>query len=175
LTATFAVTVDDPADDVVVISNTASIADDGNNGTDPNTGDNSASDTTPVGSLVYYTITPCRLFDTRDPAGPYGAPSLQANSERTFTATGVCGVPAGAVAIAANMTVTNPTALGFLRTYRAGTPAPFVSTLNYSAGQTRANNDIIALDSNGDFVVQCIQSSGTADGVLDINGYFLRQ
>jgi uncharacterized repeat protein (TIGR01451 family) len=48
-TATFAVTVVNPlAAGVSQISNTASIADDGTNGTDPTPGDNSASDTTPV-------------------------------------------------------------------------------------------------------------------------------
>ena len=47
--ATFAVTVVNPvAAGVAQISNTASVADDGNNGTDPNSGNNSASDTTPV-------------------------------------------------------------------------------------------------------------------------------
>jgi uncharacterized repeat protein (TIGR01451 family) len=48
-TATFAVTVITPvAAGVTQISNTASIADDGSNGTDPTPGNNSGSDTTPV-------------------------------------------------------------------------------------------------------------------------------
>ena len=48
-TATFAVTVVNPvAAGVSQISNTASIANDGTNGTDPNTGNNSGSDTTPL-------------------------------------------------------------------------------------------------------------------------------
>lgn len=47
--ATFAVTVANPVPaGVTEIANTASIADDGVNGADPNPGDNSASDTTPV-------------------------------------------------------------------------------------------------------------------------------
>jgi uncharacterized repeat protein (TIGR01451 family) len=48
-TATFAVTVDNPLPPGVTdISNTASIADDGTNGTDPAAGNNTGSDTTPV-------------------------------------------------------------------------------------------------------------------------------
>jgi uncharacterized repeat protein (TIGR01451 family) len=47
--ATFAVTVDDPLPlGVTEISNSASIADDGSNGTDPTPGDNAAADTTPI-------------------------------------------------------------------------------------------------------------------------------
>jgi uncharacterized repeat protein (TIGR01451 family) len=47
--ATFAVTVDDPLPGgVTEVSNSASIADDGANGSDPNAGNNSAADTTPV-------------------------------------------------------------------------------------------------------------------------------
>ena len=30
----------------------------------------------------FYTVTPCRLVDTRNPTGPYGGPSLSANSDR---------------------------------------------------------------------------------------------
>jgi hypothetical protein len=40
-------------------------------------GDNSDTDTTPANTEgEYHTITPCRLVDTRDPVGPYGAPPL---------------------------------------------------------------------------------------------------
>ena len=29
-----------------------------------------------TGALDFYTLTPCRLLDTRNAAGPYGAPAL---------------------------------------------------------------------------------------------------
>ena len=49
LAATFAATVDSPLPiGVIQISNTASVADDGTNGTDPTPGNNAGSDTTPV-------------------------------------------------------------------------------------------------------------------------------
>ena len=52
-TATFAVTVANPVPaGTAQISNTASIADDSTNGTDPTLGNNSGSDTTPVGGNV---------------------------------------------------------------------------------------------------------------------------
>jgi uncharacterized repeat protein (TIGR01451 family) len=57
-TATFAVTVVNPAPaGLDQISNTASVADDGNNGPDPNTGNNTGSDTTPVTATPDLTLT----------------------------------------------------------------------------------------------------------------------
>jgi hypothetical protein len=47
-----------------------------------------------------------------------------------------------------------------------------VSALNYSATQTRGNNAIIALGAAGDLAVYCSQASGTAQFILDVNGYF---
>jgi uncharacterized repeat protein (TIGR01451 family) len=58
LTATFAVTVANPvAAGVTQISNTASIADNGANGTDPTPGNNSGSDTTPLTGAPDFSIT----------------------------------------------------------------------------------------------------------------------
>src|SRR4029079_14579107 len=57
-TATFAVTVVNPvAAGVTQISNTASIADDGTNGTDPTPGNNSGSDTTPLTGAPDLSVT----------------------------------------------------------------------------------------------------------------------
>ncbi len=56
--ATFAVTLVTPVPaGLTEISNSASVADDGANGTDPNPGDNSASDTTPVTAQPDLTLT----------------------------------------------------------------------------------------------------------------------
>jgi len=59
-----------------------------------------------------------------------------------------------------------------LTLYPGGTSLPLVSTINYSAGQTRANNAIVKLGAAGDLIVRCGQGSGTAAMVLDVNGYF---
>jgi uncharacterized repeat protein (TIGR01451 family) len=56
--ATFVVTVANPLPaGITAISNTAAIADDGANGTDPNAGNNSASDTTPVTGAPDLSVT----------------------------------------------------------------------------------------------------------------------
>ena len=38
----------------------------------------------PTGPLKLHTATPCRLADTRGPAGPAGGPALSANGTRSF-------------------------------------------------------------------------------------------
>ena len=50
-------------------------------------------------------LTPCRVLDTRLAAGPLGGPALQAGIARSFGLTGVCFIPAGAVAVSVNATV----------------------------------------------------------------------
>ena len=35
-------------------------------------------------ALAFYTVTPCRIADTRNATGPFGGPSLIGNGTRTF-------------------------------------------------------------------------------------------
>ena len=121
----------------------------------------------------FFTVTPCRVVDTRNPAGPFGGPSLVAGADRSFVLAGQCGIPADALAVALNVTVVLPTdGPGHLTLYQGGASLPLASTINYRAGQIRANNAIIPLGSAGDIAVRCGQGSGTADMVIDVNGYF---
>jgi hypothetical protein len=125
---------------------------------------------TPTGPGLF-TLTPCRLVDTRDPAGPLGGPALAAGATRVFTVIGQCGIPPGAKAISANITVTQPTAAGHLILFPGGTP-PGVSTINFKADQTRANNAIAPLSATGALSVTDGQGTGTTHFILDVNGYF---
>jgi hypothetical protein len=74
--------------------------------------------------------------------------------------------------VALNATVTGPTAGGHLRLYPAGQAVSPTSSLNYAAGQTRANNSIVGLSASGAIAVFCGQPSGTTHFVLDTTGYF---
>jgi len=120
----------------------------------------------------FYTLTPCRAADTREPDGPSGGPALSPNADRSFAFWNRCGVPATARAVSVNLTVTQPAAQGHLTLYPAGPPVPTTSTINYGPGQTRANNAIVTLGPAGDVTVRCVQSSGTVHAILDVNGYF---
>ncbi len=117
----------------------------------------------------FYTLTPCRVADTRDPDGPYGGPALSAGVERTFVIAGQCGIPSSAKAASFNVTVTQPSAPGFVILYPGGAAAPIVSAINFSAGQTRGNNAIVPLGPGGTLAVQ---SAAPTHFIIDVNGYF---
>lgn len=123
-------------------------------------------------ATAFYTLPPCRVVDTRNPTGPYGGPALSANTDRTISPVGRCGIPSSARALSLNLTVAQATAAGNLRLYPAGTSMPGTSAGSYKANQTRANNANALLGTGGAFVVRCDQSSGNVHVIIDVNGYF---
>lgn len=117
-------------------------------------------------AMGFYTVAPCRLVDTRSPV-----PSpLVAGAPRTFAVAGSCGIPATARAVSYNVTVTSASASGNVRMFPGGTPPPTTSAVNFRAGQTRANNGIVALGTNGDVGV-LLAPAGTTHVIIDVNGY----
>jgi len=120
----------------------------------------------------FYTLSPCRVLDTRNATGPLGGPALTAGSDRTFTVVGHCGIPSGAKAISVNATVTLPSVSGDVRIYAAGTSLPIPTAIVYGAGQSRANNAMVGLSSSGAFTVHCDQTTGTVQFLVDVNGYY---
>jgi hypothetical protein len=122
--------------------------------------------------LPFIGVTPCRIVDTRGPAGPFGAPAPAPGSPRSFSlSAGPCsGLPVFAGAYSLNITATNTTGPGFFKVYPFGGTAPVVSTLNYIAGQTVANAAIVPAGIGGGITVAAGVSR--ADLIIDINGYF---
>jgi hypothetical protein len=114
----------------------------------------------------FYTVAPCRVFDTRSTAPP----ALACGASRDFAIAPSCGIPPTALAVSLNVAVTGPTAAGNLRLYPAGTAFPTVSSLNYSAGQTRGNNAIVSL--GGGAIAAYCSPSGSTHVIVDVNGYF---
>jgi len=129
----------------------------------------------PRAAADYYTLTPCRLLDTRQTAGASGGPALASGTERTFPVSGVCGVPADATAVAVNVTVVQPAAAGYLQLYPIGGAVQATSTLNFTGGQVRANNALLTLGPGGQATALAnLAGPGTADLVVDVMGYFRR-
>jgi hypothetical protein len=127
---------------------------------------------TTVPAVSFFTVSPCRVFDTRVVSGPTAGAPLACGGDVDFTVIGgTCGVPSNAKAVSVNVTVTEPSTQGNLRLFASGTPAPLVSTLNYAAAQTRANNAVAPLSTTGKVALRCAPS-GTAHVILDVNGYF---
>jgi hypothetical protein len=128
----------------------------------------------PPPATGFYTLTPCRVIDTRNPNGPLGGPALGPSAQRTFDVTGPCGIPNGAQALSVNVTVTGPSAPGSL-TFYPGNAFPLgTSTINFWTGATRANNAILKLatDGSGTIGVQNA-ANGATHVIVDVNGYFL--
>jgi len=127
----------------------------------------------PPPASSFYTLTPCRVIDTRNPIGPYGGSALSSDGTRVFALAGQCGLLSSATAVAVNIAVTQPTnGPGFLTLYPAGQPRSLASSINFRAGQTRANNAILALSGSGALSVYCFQGAGTTHLILDVTGYF---
>jgi hypothetical protein len=120
----------------------------------------------------FHTLTPCRLADTRGPAGPYGAPGIAAGGTRYFDVpASSCGVPPTARAVALNITVVAAAAAGTLVVTAGDQVSTATSTLSFAAGQTRASSAIAGLSSAGDVAVTSTALS-SVNVVLDVSGYF---
>jgi hypothetical protein len=124
--------------------------------------------------LNYYTMTPCRVADTREFAGmtgQFGPPSMAGKTSRSFPVqSSACSVPATAAAYALNVTVVPETDyLGYLATWPTGLPQPVASTLNSWDGQVRANAALVPAGTNGAI---SIYVSDPTDVLFDISGYF---
>jgi hypothetical protein len=125
-----------------------------------------------------YTVTPCRVVDTRGPAGPLGGPALAGGETRTFplagTACAIESTAVAAVAVSVTLTAVDPAATGYLTLFPGdGVGPPVASSVNFSAGQTRANNAVVPLAADGTGTIKVSnKSAGAVHVVLDVNGYF---
>ncbi|HWM94853.1 MAG TPA: hypothetical protein VN493_29130 [Thermoanaerobaculia bacterium] len=123
-------------------------------------------------ALDYYTINPCRLFDTRLAPGERGGPAVHPG-QRIFVAAGQCGIPAGAKALAVNVTAVTPPASGHLRFFPGNATPTSATAINFTAGRTQANNAMIMLSSSGSGALGIYSSAVVpVHVVLDVFGYF---
>ncbi len=113
---------------------------------------------------------PTRLFDTRDGSGGFGT-TFGPSTTRSVDVRGRAGLPpAGAVAVVMNVTVTRPTAPGFLTVFPGSSTLPTVSDLNFVPGQTVPNLVIVEVPPSG--VISFFNSRGDTDVIADVVGYF---
>ena len=122
---------------------------------------------------IFVAITTCRVFDTRDPVGPYGGPRLVANVIRNFDIdSGPCtGIPAGAAAYSMNFGAILPDGAGsFITIWPTGAAQPTSSFMNPIQGAVVANAAVIPASSTGSISV--FPNTGV-HLYGDINGYFM--
>jgi hypothetical protein len=135
-----------------------------------------------AGPRAFIPITPCRIADTRGNGftGQAGPPALT-TAPRSFQIDGTvpgipsqCGIPDDTSAVSFQFTVVTPNSAGNLVAWPSG-PAPSISVLNWSAGETAlGNGTIVPLSFGGSVSVQVNAAApgATAHLVIDVNGYF---
>jgi DNA-binding beta-propeller fold protein YncE len=128
----------------------------------------------------FYSLTPCRVADTRSSSYPsgLGSPSLVPGVERDFPVrNSPCfqQVPSG-VTVAAysfNFTALPKGPLGYLTIWPTGQTMPVVSTLNAPTGANTANAAIVPAGTpNGEISAYTSPLATTTDLLIDVNGYF---
>jgi hypothetical protein len=121
--------------------------------------------------VAFVGMQPCRVFDTRDPVGPYGGPRLIANTTRNFDIdSGPCGpIPALVQAYSMNFGAILADGDGFITIWPAGAAQPLSSSMNTIAGKVIANSAIVPAGSGG--AISIFPNTGV-HLYGDINGYF---
>lgn len=119
-----------------------------------------------AGGSTFMPMSPVRLRDTRD-----GEPKVGPNKTINVKVAGTNGVPASGVsAVVMNVTVTGPTAPGFVTVWPAGEALPNVSSLNFIAGQTVPN--LVVCKVGGDGSVDLLNFAGSTHVIVDLLGYY---
>ena len=122
---------------------------------------------------TYMSINPARVLDTRADhptidGGNQGTGAAAAGSITTLPVTGRAGVPADAIAVVLNVTVTEAGAAGYATVFPCGSTPPTASNLNYVQGTTIPNL-VVAKIGNGGAV--CVFTQSTVHLVADVLGY----
>lgn len=116
-------------------------------------------------------LAPARVLDTREGNGaPTGA--VPAGGVVRLQVTGRGGVPTSGVgAVVLNVTVTEPERSGYITAYPDGASRPTASVLNFTVGQTVANQVTVPVGTGG--VVDLFDgSAGGVQLVADVAGWF---
>ncbi len=135
--------------------------------------------------VTFSPIVPTRICDTRSANGTavvsnqcdngsVSSGSLIQQGTKSVQVTGISSIPSNAVAVVLNVTVTNTNSNGgFLTIYptpASPTSPPNCSDLNWSTGETIANQVVIKVGSLNS--VNVFNSLGSADLIIDVMGYY---
>ena len=128
-----------------------------------------------TGGTLRLLAVPVRVYDSRPGNPPLigtKAPLANAATRVVDAKANSSGVPAGAAAVLANITVVNTSANGFLSAFKTGVAVPTASTLNwFLPGTVAPNTTIVACDANAQ--ISCYVPAGaSADFFVDVLGYY---
>jgi subtilisin family serine protease len=122
---------------------------------------------------------PARAIDTRPGTagfaeagfGPNGRTApLSQGAAIDVPLAGLGGVPADATAVMLNVTVTGPTAAGWITVFPTGAGAPQASTVNFAPNQTVANLVVVPVGTNGQ--VRFANALGNTHVIVDVVGSY---
>ncbi len=124
---------------------------------------------------AFTAVGPTRVLDTRPGESPEALldiPQSPIGNDKVLEAkvVGLAGTTpeTGVGAVSLNVTVDEAAADGFLTVYPCGDDRPFVSNVNFLAGQTVANAVVTPVSEYG---TVCFYSTADVDLVVDVNGW----
>ncbi|MEO6323241.1 MAG: hypothetical protein ABIT01_07150 [Thermoanaerobaculia bacterium] len=125
-------------------------------------------------AVKFYLLSPCRILDTREASWP-----LRSQEARTLDVAGICGIPAEAKALVANITAVNPSSSGFLSAYPTGMFVGWstvrTTAVSFRAGFTRAGSGTwpLGLGEPGHPSLTIDQQApGETHVLVDVTGYY---
>ena len=138
--------------------------------------------TADLNAATYYPLSPTRILDTR-PTVPSGNPTntggilgpVGTGVAQNFQVTGVGGVPSGATAVTGNLTITEQTSGGGIYLGPVSNASPTIFTLDFPAGDNRANAVTMMLGAGGKlfFTFKSPSAGKAAQVIFDVTGYFM--
>jgi len=136
-------------------------------------------------------IQPARIYDSRDRSlaqgqfGPRPMSASETNPTVDIEVVGRGGLPEfvdadgdgqddNVLAVVVNITVIQPTHVGFLRAYGTGSPEGTTSVVNFFAGSVLPNTAIIRPGDDGKMSMRLVSPTapGTSHVAVDITGWF---
>jgi hypothetical protein len=119
-------------------------------------------------------LVPARLLDTRAGGTTVdtqfaGGGALGASQKLDLHVASRGGVSAAPGAVILNVTVTNPTAAGYITAWPAGATRPTASNLNFTPGQTVANLVLAQVSASG--YVSLYNSAGATQVIADVSAW----
>jgi hypothetical protein len=117
-----------------------------------------------AGAGLYNPVSPVRVAGTAA-AGV----AVAANTAVPVTVTGGT-IPTSATAVVVNLTAAGGSSASYLSAYAAGATPATTSSLNFTAGETVANRDVVNVGTGG--AIEVYNFAGSVNVDVDVDGYY---
>lgn len=126
---------------------------------------------TPRPAVVFTSLSPVRILDTRDGTGVVGSRPARAAAASILEimVAGENGVPSDARAVLLNVTITDAIGRGYVTAWPCGRPRPEASFLNFVRGIDQANLTPVRIGDGGKV---CLFVREGTEVIADLNGYY---